>query len=101
MTTHPSTDAATPTDRQTGMFRGKMRRVSPAGQPCSKEDERALKKIRRQREHLEATQILAIKQASANGASSYAIGEAVGVSHSHVQRILRGQYDHLLKADED
>jgi hypothetical protein len=83
------------------MFRGKMRRVSPAGQPCTKADERELRKIRRQRERLEATQILAIKQASANGGSSYAIGEAIGLSHSHVQRILRGQYDHLLKSGED
>jgi hypothetical protein len=95
MTTPPTA----PPDSQTGMFRGKMRRVSPAGQPCTPEDERALRKIKRQRERMEASQIVAIKQASANGASSYAIGEAVGLSHSHVQRILRGQYDHLLPTD--
>lgn len=74
--------------------------MSPAGQPCSRDDERALKKIRRRREQVEADQILAIKQASANGASSYSIGEAVGLSHSHVQRILRGNYDKLLERGE-
>lgn len=82
------------------MFRGKIRRMSPAGQPCTPEDERALKAIRRQETRLDAKRILAVKQAAANGASSYAIGEAVGRSHSQVQRILRGEYDKLLDPEE-
>lgn len=81
------------------MFRDKMRRVSPAGRPCTPEDERALKAIKRKQGKIDAERILAVKQAAANGASSYAIGEAVGLSHSHVQRIVRGDYDSVLDGD--
>lgn len=82
------------------MFRAKMRGVSPAGQPCSKEHERALRAIKRRQDKLSADRVTAVKRAAADGASSYAIADAVGLSHTHVQRIVRGDYDKLLSPED-
>lgn len=63
------------------------------------DDEQALASIRTRRASLLADEIVAVKQASANGASSYAIGAALGRSHVHAQRLIAGTYDKRLNAE--